>query len=544
MSKNKSRIVLLMPVLLAVAVIFGIFLGQHIRPSGSTQSPQSSIFKKNKNANSEKLEQIIQLLESDYVDTIDVTKLTDLAIETLLSELDPHSAYIAKSEFQIVSDDMSGNFEGVGIEFNVQKDTIVVVAAISGGPSEAVGIQPGDRIIKIEDEVVAGVKIQNQDIISKLRGKKGTKVTVHIQRGNNAKLMPFTITRNKIPLYSVETSYMINPQTGYIKINRFSGTTYTEYMEAYKKLAEDGMNNMILDLRQNPGGYLGEAIKLADEFLPKGDVIVYTEGKAREISYHRATSKGKFEKLPIAVLIDEGSASASEIVSGAIQDNDRGIIIGRRTFGKGLVQEQIDFKDSSAIRLTVARYYTASGRSIQRPYNKGIEQYYLDAFKDETSYHSTKDSVADSVKAYFTKKGRKVYAAGGITPDIYIPYDTSMYTPFYYQLISKGILNEFAFQFADKNRDKLKKQFPTYQGFAKNKTIDQEILNGLLQRGKDASVTPKAGELSKSSANMILRTKALIARNLWGNEGFYYIYNTDDQYISNALKYFENPVLD
>lgn len=542
MTKKNSKLILLLPVLLAFAVIFGIFLGQHIQPKGTTQSPQRSIFKKN-NANSAKLEQIIQLLESDYVDTVDLNRLTDAAIEALLAELDPHSAYIAKSEFQIVNDDMSGNFEGVGIEFNVQKDTIVVVAAISGGPSEAVGIQPGDRIIQIEDEVVAGVKIQNQEIISKLRGKKGTKVTVHIQRGINPKLIPFTITRNKIPIYSVEASYMIDPKTGYIKINRFSGTTYNEYMTAFNKLVKNGMSQLILDLRQNPGGYLGEAIHLADEFLQKGDVIVYTEGKARDVSYHRATSKGKFEKAPLAILIDEGSASASEIVSGAIQDNDRGIIIGRRSFGKGLVQEQIDFKDSSAIRLTVARYYTASGRSIQRPYNNGIEQYYLDAYKDETSYHSTKDTVADSVKAYFTKKGRKVYAAGGITPDIYIPYDTSMFTPFYYQLISRGIINEFAFQLADKNRDKWKKQFASYQEFAHNKIVDQEIFNGLLQKGKEASISPKSGELEKSKNNMVLRTKALIARNIWGNEGFYYIYNAKDPFIENALKYFENPVL-
>jgi carboxyl-terminal processing protease len=532
---KQSRLIVFMPILMAIATIFGIFIGKNL-PSGSTSEKKNGIFSGTGSKN-DKLNQIIGLIEDEYVDTVNTSQLTDEAIATLLEQLDPHSAYIPPVDLQGVNEDMEGNFDGIGIEFNIVNDTIVVVAAISGGPSEALGIRSGDRIVTIEGKNVAGVKIKNDDVIKTLRGKKGTKVKVEISRKSVKELIPYTITRDKIPIYSLDAAYMVNDKIGYIKLNRFAETTFDEYYDAFQKLRKQGMEKMILDLRGNPGGYLNIAIALADEFLKKNEMIVYTEGRSRKREDYKATSEGEFENQPLVILIDEGSASASEIVAGSMQDNDRATIIGRRSFGKGLVQEQFEFKDGSAMRLTVARYYTASGRCIQRSYAEGTEKYYEEIYSEILNKDPKhENNKGDTIHKFKTKGGRVVYGGGGIAPDVYVPYDTSGYTKYYSDVISKGVSYDFCFEYADRNRNTLTKKYTDYKTFGADMNLGNKILDEFVDYAAKNGLPRNDAQIRKSRLWLINRLQSLIARNLWKNEGFYYIINKDDNFMHAALK--------
>ena len=524
-NNNRHRLIIWIPVFLSLAVIFGMFIGSHI----------NRFYGNNSNVNhpavQEKINQIIGIIESEYVDTLNLDQITEKTIYALLEQLDPHSAYIPPVDLQAVKEDMQGNFEGIGVEFNIVKDTIVVVTAISGGPSEAVGIRAGDRIVKIGNETVAGKNIKNEDVIKRLRGDKGTLVQISIKRAGSSKLLPFTIKRDQIPLYSLDAAFIIKSNVGYIKINRFSETTYDEFTAAMLKLRDEGMQKLILDLRGNPGGYLNAATEIADEFLSNNKMIVYTEGKSRKKEFYKATSTGDFENQKLIVLIDEGSASASEIVAGAVQDNDRGIIIGRRSFGKGLVQEQIEFDDGSALRLTVARYYTPTGRCIQRPYNEGVEKYYEDG-----NIHSN-DSVpaVDTTQKFITPGGKVVYGGGGIIPDIVIPFESKGITPFLTEVISNGMVYDFAFEYADRNRANLLNSNSTYRIFADNKTAEKEIMKKFIETVKAKKISVPENEYELSYTLLRDRIMAVIARNLWNNEAFFYIFYQNDNDVNKAL---------
>lgn len=513
----------MLPFFFALALVIGVLIGTQLNFSGGLGSFTGG--------SSNKLNNLLQIIEKDYVDPIDVDSLSEMAITSLLSELDPHSVYIPPADLQAVNEDMEGNFEGVGIEFNITNDTISVVTVISGGPSEKAGILPGDRIVTIDKNKVAGIKIANEDVIHKLRGKRGTEVTVGISRRGNKKLLDFEIVRDRIPLYSVDAAFMLDKETGYIKVSRFAATTFDEYKKAIGELQKEGIQKLILDLRGNPGGYLEQAIELADEFLKDNELIVYTEGKNRKKQKYYASSAGDWEDKPLVVLIDESSASASEIVAGALQDQDRSAIVGHRSFGKGLVQEQMEFKDGSAMRLTVARYYTPSGRCIQRPYNNGAEAYYEEAFTrmENMGGEDSTATEADTVK-YYTKNKRVVYGGGGIRPDIYVKPDSADYQPDLIALFRTGAINAFTFEFSDRNRDALKRAFPNYKSFAANAQATQKIkaeFEKYLAKSKETSGL-------KLSASGIKRAKAFIARNIWGNTAYYYILALDDMAIRAA----------
>lgn len=514
-----------MPFFFALALIVGVFIGTRLNLRSGGGFPFAG------NGGGGKLSRIMQTIENEYVDEIDADSLSGLAIEAILSRLDPHSSYIPPAELLAVNEDMEGNFEGVGIEFNVVNDTISVVSVISGGPSDKVGILPGDRIITIEGKNASGVKITNEEIIKKLRGERGTIAKVGIQRHGSKKLLAFEIKRDKIPLYSVDASFMLDKEIGYVKISRFSATTFDEYKEAMEKLKGQGIKKLVLDLRGNPGGYLDQAIDLADEFLKRGELIVYTQGKHRSKQNYTATSKGDWEDKPLVVLIDESSASASEILAGALQDQDRAPIIGHRSFGKGLVQEQMEFNDGSALRLTVARYYTPSGRSIQRSYAEGADAYYevmyqrMETLADEDSA----TAVGDTVK-YYTKNKRIVYGGGGIRPDIFVKSDSAEYDPNLIAIYKTGSINQFAFEFADRNRDELKKTFASYKLFAVNAKVTERVKNEFATYLKKDKETENV--MINSAA--IKRVKAFIGRNIWGNEAYYYILAMEDKGISTA----------
>ncbi len=525
-----SRYKIYLPILFALVLSAGIFIGSKLNFS----SPSVRFLQPARKA-SDKLNSVINFIESEYVDTVNRELLVEKAINDLLQNLDPHSVYITAKEVKEMREPLEGNFEGIGIEFNIFNDTIRVISAIAGGPCELLGIQAGDKIVKIESENAAGVKIKNKDVLGKLRGKGGTEVRVSIMRGNSKKLIDYTITRGTIPIYSVDAGYMLDKNTGYIKINRFAETTYGEFIDKATKLRSEGMKNLILDLRGNGGGLLSAAIKICDEFLEENKTIVYTEGKARPKEVATATSRGILLNTKLVVLVDESSASASEIVAGAIQDNDRGAIIGRRSFGKGLVQRETMFSDSSAIRLTVARYYTPTGRCIQKSYGKDLADYYGEEygrFQQGELMHVDSIHKIDSLK-YITPKGKIVYGGGGITPDIFIPLDTVGRSAFLSELYIKGIINQYCFDYADKNRKALKGM--KFESYKLNFIISEKIFKDFLSFSNNKGVKPKANEAEISKTIIIQIIKAGLARQIWGNSGFYPIINQDDKAILKAL---------
>ena len=484
---------------------------------------------------SKKFEALLQYIDYAYVDSTDDNELVENAIIAVLKELDPHSVYIPKDELKKMNEPLVGNFEGVGIQFNIFHDTLMVVSPISGGPSEKVGLRAGDKIIEVDDENIAGIGIQNSDVQKKLRGKKGSKVSVGIQRKGEPELLNFTITRDKIPIFSVDASYMATPDIGYIKVNRFAKNTIIEFKEALAKLQRQDMKHLIIDLRGNGGGYLKTAIQMADEVIVEKKLIVYTEGiKAPKQEYY-TTRKGGFEKGKLVVLIDEGSASASEIVSGAVQDYDRGLIIGRRSFGKGLVQKPFSLTDGSAIRLTVARYHTPSGRCIQRPYNEGKEAYYKEfSRRFENGEYMNEDSISlpDSMQFKTLNSARIVYGGGGIMPDVFVPIDTTMSSAYFGKVNRKGLLNEFILDYMENNRSVLKAKYIDVPSFKKSFNAEKEIFADFIAYATKNEIEKNEAQIEKSKELITIRLKALIARNLWGTSAFFQIANDlNDSYI-------------
>ncbi len=502
-----------LPVILASMLIAGIFIGKALN-----SRPNQSMFI---HPQPNKLNSIINFISNEYVDSVNTNELVEKTIPMLIGHLDPHSVYIPAKDHERVNEPLIGNFEGIGVQFKIQYDTIAIVKTIMNGPSNKVGIKDGDRIIKINDTLVAGVKIKESEVMNKLRGKKGTKVNVSILRRGNPELIEFTIIRDKIPLFSIDVSFMVNDSVGFIKISKFSQTTYKEFIEAIEKLKTQGLTKHIIDLRGNSGGYLDAASKIADEYLQGGVMIVYTEGNARPKNSVIATNKGLCENDDIVILIDEWSASASEILAGAIQDNDRGLIIGRRSFGKGLVQEQTLFRDGSSLRLTTARYYTPTGRSIQKSYDNGIEEYQNDI--GIRYYHGEfeeKDSIQfnDSLK-YKTPNGKVVYGGGGIMPDIFIPFDTIGTSNYLTQVSRKGLLYHFAFEYADKYRYELSEleDWKAIYDFLKERNALSDFIIYASKKG----VKKNMNEINTSKEILETRLYALISRNILDNDGFY-----------------------
>jgi carboxyl-terminal processing protease len=534
----KIKPTLYLPVLIAVFLVIGIYIGRQLSYFSDINQAFYAL-SQNKKISNNKIDNLLRYIQEEYVDTVNLDSLSDKVVENILEQLDPHSGYIPAKDLASLTEGMEGNFDGIGIEFNILNDTITVVSAISGGPSEALGIQTGDRIVKVDGKNVCGIKITNEDVVKRLRGKKGTQVKVAIKRKSVREILNYTITRDAIPLYSMDVAYMVTPLTGYIKISRFAATTYKEYLEAFNKLKIKGMKSLILDLRGNPGGYLDAATKIADEFLSDGQMIVYTSGKARPKEEYKATINGSFEKGKLCVLIDEGSASASEIIAGAIQDNDRGTIIGRRSFGKGLVQEQSEFGDGSALRLTIARYYTPSGRCIQKPYEIGKQTHYyeeeLERYQNGELYHA--DSIKTNEKEkYKTSKGRVVYGGGGITPDEFIPLDTSGRNKIINEVAYSGLFNKYAIHYCDNNRAKLKDKYPVFTIYQKEFEIDNMLLNDFESF---VAIHKIKGKLPKNQSSLKLiktQLKALIGRLLFKNEGYYPILLQEDKAIQKALE--------
>ncbi len=488
--------------------------------------------------NSQKFGRLLRLVESYYVDSANITDLTEKAIVSMLQELDPHSVYISKDEVEKMNEPLQANFEGIGITFNILKDTLLVLSTVPGGPSEKVGLAAGDRILGIDGENVAGIGLKNDDVMKKLRGVKGTQVDLKVQRRSSSQLLDFTIIRDKIPIYSLDASYMIDDETGYIKLNRFAATTVEEFQTAMVELKKSGIKNLILDLRNNGGGYLKAAIDLADEFLPGNNLVVYTEGINNPKRDYKATSQGAFEEGKLIILVNEGSASASEIVAGAIQDWDRGIIIGRRSFGKGLVQQPFYLTDGSMVRLTTANYFTPSGRGIQKPYENGLSDYrndYQRRLEKGEMFSAESISFPDSLKFKTLINGRTVYGGGGVMPDIFVSMDTSSMYRYYNQLQRSSVVNNFILDFVDINRDKLARQYPDFGQFNKKFHITDDIIESLVEAGVKEGIERDQESINYTLEMIKKELKAFIARDLFTRDHFFMIYNQDDKTIVKAL---------
>jgi carboxyl-terminal processing protease len=486
----------------------------------------------------QKLVALYQLVDYAYIDSVEMEKLVDNAIIETLKELDPHSSFIPKKDIDRAEEPLRGSFEGIGITFQLFRDTILVIAPIPGGPSEKLGIMPGDRIIRINDTAAYGEKINNQYVMDRLRGEKGTSVAVSIYRKGKEGLIDYTIVRDKIPINSIDAIFMASPETGYIKLNRFSATSVDEFSEAVDRLRGEGMENLILDLRGNSGGYLGAAIDLADQFLPGGSLIVYTEGLKSPQQKYWATPGGSFLTGRLAVLIDEGSASASEIVAGAVQDWDRGLIIGRRSFGKGLVQRPFPLPDGSVIRLTTARYHTPTGRSIQKPYDNGVEDYYLDVYKRMKHGELVNpDSISfpDSLM-YMTPAQRVVYGGGGIMPDIFIPWDSTWISDYYTELRRKGVLNQFTVQYVNDHREQILDKYPAVKEYKEGFMLDEKFMDGFIRFAEDMEVPFDEDGYKTSETFLKYQIKAWMARNLWDVSASYEVFSDNDDGYLKALE--------
>jgi carboxyl-terminal processing protease len=488
---------------------------------------------------------LMQMIKFAYVDTVNESKLVEKAIVETLKELDPHSMYISKKDLQRANEELVGNFEGIGVQFEILKDTINIVHPIPGGPSAKLGILAGDKIIKIESENVTGKKITNQFVFDRLRGKKGTIVNISIYRTGRKDLLDFTIVRDKIPINSIDASFIIEPGIGYINLTRFSGTSMKEFTDAMEKLKEQGMKSLILDLRNNGGGYMNTAIDLADEFLEAGKLIVYTQGHNSPREDYTATANGMFEKGKLVIMINENSASASEIVSGAIQDLDRGIIVGRRSFGKGLVQRPFQLPDSSEVRLTTARYYTPSGRCIQKSYSEGVDKYYQDfttRYKHGEMENSDSIKFPDSLK-FHTSKGRTVYGGGGIMPDVFIPLDTTAVTEYYLDLRRKNVLNLFVGDYVDKSRSVLQKDYPDFDLFDKKFTLDDAFMKDFLALAEKQGVKMNEQQYGLSESLIKAQIKAAIAEKLWDVNDYFKVINKEDNEVQKAIDVIKNNAL-
>ena len=478
-----------------------------------------------------------------YVDEVDEGKLVEDAIRGMLEQLDPHSTYTTAEETKEMNEPLQGNFSGIGIQFNMNKDTLYVIQTIVGGPSEKVGIQAGDRIISVNDTTIAGVKMKNTDIMKRLRGKAGTVVRVTVLRKGVAEPIEFRIVRDNIPIYSIDASYMVDKETGYIRVSRFAMNTDKEFSDAVKALKKKGMKNLIVDLQGNGGGFLTSAIAMADEFLSDGQTIVYTEGRRSPRDDAFATKQGLFQQGKLVLLVDESSASASEILSGAVQDWDRGIIVGRRTFGKGLVQRPIPFPDGSMIRLTIARYYTPSGRSIQKPYDKGHEAYereLLDRFNHGELIYTDSIHFPDSLQFKTLNNGRTVYGGGGIMPDVFIPLDTTIYTDFHRDLLAKGVLNQYPVDYLDDHRKELISKYKNMEQFDAGFVVTDEMFADLLQKAEAEKVKYNEEQYLKSKELIGAQVKALIARDMFDMTAYFKIMNPKNASFVKAMEIIRN----
>jgi carboxyl-terminal processing protease len=518
-----------LPIWFALILVGGILLGLFLENrTGALRLFQSK---------GDKLKEVINYVERNYVDTLSQKVIEEKAITGMLEKLDPHSTYISAEEFHEANDPLLGSFEGIGVQFRMENDTVTVINPVSGGPSEKLGIRAGDRIVKVDGKNIAGIKISTNDVMRKLKGPKGTEVAVTIFRRSVTGLLDFTITRDVIPTYSMDIAYMPEPEIGYIRLSSFSTSTHNEVHQALETLLKDGMTKLILDLRGNGGGVMKTAIEVADEFIGDGELIVYTEGMHHEREVANASGDGLFEKGDLLILIDEGSASASEIVAGAIQDHDRGTIMGRRSFGKGLVQEQLDFKDGSALRLTVARYYTPTGRCIQKSYKDGLDVYngdYYHRYMTGELEHPDSIKFPDSLK-YKTPKGKIVYGGGGIMPDIYVPLEKDSSLQYYNQCINKGLVYQFAFDYTDRNRNQLMR-FKDVDKFDAGFNISETLYNEFIREAGNKGVKRQGKDLSKSDRYIKTMLKAYIGRNLLDNDGFYPILNTIDPGFLKAVE--------
>lgn len=536
-NKKRSRAVFL-PLMLGIALAAGYFAGSW---TGAANAAGSGMYVNYTDGPAAKLQRVLGLIEQQYVDTVQEGKLVDEVLQNMLQQLDPHSYYIPAAELQAAQEPLEGSFMGIGVEFSIQHDSIVVISTIEGGPSEALGIRAGDRLVKADSTNLAGVGVTNDMVMKALRGPENTKVTVEVVR-RGGKPFKVTITRGPIPINSVAAALIDPDGTGYIKLSRFARTTHEEFLKASNALKAQGMKRLVLDLRGNGGGYLNAAIDLCDEFLPKGSEIVYTQGRASPRQDYKADGTGSMIAMPLAVLIDEGSASASEIFAGAMQDNDRATVVGRRSFGKGLVQEQVDLRDNSAVRITTARYYTPSGRCIQRPYGKGID--YNDDLEERYLHGELLniDSIhLDSSEVYHTLKGRTVYGGGGIMPDLFVPADTSFRSTYLSELFFSGAINQFAFDQADKGRAALR-SYGSPERFNAAYTVTGNQLQALVAAAKGMGVKEDPAALRTATPEIALRLKALIARNIWGDSGYYRVLLSDDRIYSRAKQALEGGV--
>ena len=491
------------------------------------------------NENFFKFSRTLSLIDAFYVDSANLNQLTEKAIVEVLRSLDPHSSYIAAKDVKEMNEPLNGNFEGIGISFNVLHDTIIIIEPIPGGPSEKVGLRAGDRIVNINDEKVAGINITTTGVRSRLMGPKGTKVGINVFRKGEKELLSFTITRDKIPINSLDAAYLINNETAYFKFNKFAATTEKEFFDGLVSLKSNSIRNVIIDVRGNPGGYMLAAVAVANQFFEGQKLVVYMEGRKTQRQEFKSDGKGTLSKVNLVILTDEGSASASEILAGAMQDWDRGVVIGRRTFGKGLVQNGFYLTDGSEIRLTIARYYTPTSRSIQRPYNDGYSKYmedYYERFSNGESMHADSIKLPDSLKYKTLVNNRLVYGAGGIMPDIFVPADTSYYTDYYGNMVRKGIFNSFTLEFSDKNRDRIKSRYGKFDDFKSGFEFTSDELKAFIKAGEDGGVKYDDKQFAVSKDEIVKILKALVANTLWTTTEYFRIINEGDASIDKAVK--------
>lgn len=531
MSEPKNtRYQISLPIILCLGLAGGIFIGASL----NTKKTSSEVGK-----DVQKLREVLTYIDQKYVDDVKTDKLVDESIQHLLAKLDPHSVYIPASDRIQANEDLRGNFDGIGVEFNIFQDTIVIISALAGGPSEALGIMSGDKIVKVDGKDVAGVGITSPDVMKLLKGPSGTEVKVSIQRSGVNEPLEFTIVRDKIPQFSLDVAYMVDPETGYIKVSRFAATTYDEFNAALEKLKGRGMKRLILDLQTNGGGYMHVAIQMADDFLSGGKKIVYTNGKDKDLNTDAmSTARGTFEEGDLIVLVNEWSASASEILAGALQDNDRALVVGRRSYGKGLVQNPFDLSDGSELRLTISRYYTPSGRSIQKPYDDEEEysQDILSRYKKGEFFHADSIHFNDTLK-FTTANGRTVYGGGGIMPDYFIPLDTTQNSHYLNELYATTAIYEYAFKYADKNKKDLESK--GFDAFFTKFNVTDAMLNDLVKLGQQKKLKPDYEDLRLKKRLFQTHVKAQIARKVWGNDGLYPVMNENNEVFQQAVKLFD-----
>ena len=535
----------ILPTLTVIAVTLGIVIGVTLSQKANAQR----IIYQNGQWHLEqtKVDRLLQLMENAYVDSINVDSITDEVMTEIVQKLDPHSAYIPKEDLEMVNSELAGSFSGIGVQFTIQQDTVRIVAVISGGPSEGMGVLAGDKLISVDDSAFVGKKMNNEKVMRTLRGAKGTKVKLGVLRAGSPETLYFTVTRGDIPVHSVDAKFLIESdkaakdkgqKIGFIRVNKFGETTYREFISALADLYAKGATRFIIDLRENSGGYMEQAIRMANEFLQRGDMIVYSEGRAYPRYEATANGTGRFKDTPLVVLIDDFSASASEIFAGAMQDNDRATIIGRRSFGKGLVQQQLPFDDGSAIRLTVARYYTPSGRCIQKPYTLGdqtdYQQELMTRFEHGEFYSADSVHFADTT-VYYTKSGRKMYGGGGIMPDVFVGRDTTLNTPWFNRCVNLAYTYQFAYQYTDKHRKELSR-YKDWQSLEQY-LLKQDVIRDFTAYAEDKGVEKNEAEIQKSRPLMTRLLNAYIVRNMLGDEGFFPLFERDDEITKKAVDY-------